>query len=108
MPHKHTATTESAAYPYRGPVCRPDDAGYNPAAHGGCAYQQTCACGAQRWRNVSAGEEEFGAWTTPDLDATLTLRITAAQRAALDANAKRSRQTRSEAARAALARGLDM
>jgi hypothetical protein len=105
--HRHESARESRAYPYSGPVRRSDEPAYNPAAHGGCAYHQTCACGATRWRLASGGQEELGEWASPELRSTLTLRITQELSAALDAAAQTAGVTRSDAARDALARGLN-
>jgi hypothetical protein len=58
-----TITRSSNAYPYASPARRCDEDGYNPAAHGGCAYIETHPDGRRRRLvNVNQGHEEVGPW----------------------------------------------
>ena len=58
--HKHTLKATSRAFPFTGPVRF--DSRANPRAYGGACLTETCACGAHRRVNVSAGYREVGAW----------------------------------------------
>lgn len=59
LQHRHKRTKD-ALIPFNGTASgtRRED----QRAHGGCAYLETCACGAQRVINVNQRFREVGAW----------------------------------------------
>lgn len=67
--HMHTVDS-SRRTSYSAPVMGAD---WNPAAHGGVAVRELCACGAQRHVNVNGVHAEYGPWIEPDPVSSLTV-----------------------------------
>lgn len=66
MHTKHRAKTEKMTS-YSAPAA--DGERENPAAHGGVAYHQTCACGATRLVNANGRAVERGPWVSRIVEA---------------------------------------
>ena len=61
--HRHRAKRTSDALPFFGAV-NPERP--NEAAHGGCRFVATCACGAERETLVNGRHVERGRWIEPE------------------------------------------
>lgn len=56
--HEHKTVREVECC-FSGPI---PSAKYNPAAHGGVCFVETCSCGAERRTNINGMHVEAGKW----------------------------------------------